>query len=100
MQDGKQQNGEAQAPAGEAKGFTVPEGDLFLFVRVSPTKGEMQVLFADPMTALGLVAVAEEFLRSDLRRSFNQSQAPAVQLPPGLDIGSITRLARNKVRQG
>jgi len=80
-----------------APSFTVPEGDLFLFVRVNVEKNEMQVLYRDPITGRGLAQLASDYLRVQFEDSLRAQQQPQVHLPPGLDAGSIAR-AMKRVR--
>lgn len=83
----------------EPQGFAVPEGDLFLFVRVNPEKGDFQVLFRDPITARGLAEVALEYVRVQFEDALRAQSVGNRVAVPGLDLGSIARL-RRKVGQG
>ncbi len=89
----EKQNGSAQPQE-----LKVPEGDHFLFVGLGKN-GEFQLLYSDPLTGLALLTMADEFMRTEMRKNFGgQPQiAPTAAIPPGLDISSMIR-AQRKMR--
>jgi hypothetical protein len=93
MNDPKQ-NGGTMVEEKPGASFNVPEGDLFLFVRVNLEKNEMQVLVRDPITGRGLAQLASDYLRVQFEDSLRAQQQPQVALPRGLDMSSLTRAMR------
>ena len=70
----QQQNGAAKPPV-------IPDGDLFLLVRLNPKTQEFQCLFPDLVTALALHDLADAFLANIKRGMFAAPQIQAAPLP-------------------
>ena len=79
----QQQNGKQQTPQ-------IPEGDLYLLVRLNPKTQEFQCLFSDMISGLALHDLADEFLGNLKRNMFG-----AVQLQAAPPAGFDPRLLRH-----
>jgi hypothetical protein len=56
----------------------IPEGELYLFVRLDPKTQEFQCLFSDLFTGLALHDLADTFLENLKRKMFT---GPEIQAP-------------------
>lgn len=84
----QQQNGKPQMPQ-------IPEGDLFLLVRLNPKTQDFQCLFPDLMSALALHDLADAFLENIKRGMFAAPQIQAAPLP-GFDPKMIGHFQRGR----
>lgn len=84
------------------KEIQIPEGDRYLFLRLSPTpdgQQSFQILFNDMATAILLCKVADETLTAELRKAFgigHQATAPAIAIP-GLDPRVLANLKKRGI---
>lgn len=76
---------EKQNGSNAAQQLNVPEGDRYLFVRMSES-GEFQILFSDMAAAIMLNRVADAYLETEIKKAFNL-------LPPAQHASSITGVA-------
>jgi hypothetical protein len=71
-----EQNGAAKPPQ-------IPEGDLFLMIRINPKTNEFQCVFSDLLSGLALHKLGGEFIQQNfINRMF---AAPQIQAAPGID---------------
>jgi hypothetical protein len=70
----EQQNGKPEMPK-------IPEGDLYLLVRLNPKTQEFQCIFADLISGIALHKLAATFLENIQRQMF---AAPTIQTAPGI----------------
>jgi hypothetical protein len=69
------QNGKPQMPQ-------IPEGELFLLVRLNPKNNEFQCLFSDLLSGLALHKLGGEFIEQNFTRKM--FAAPEIHAAPGI----------------
>jgi hypothetical protein len=82
----QQQNGKPQMPQ-------IPEGDLFLLVRLNPKTQEFQCLFGDLVSGIALHKLGGAFLENIQRQMFAGPQIQTAPLP-GFDPKMLSHFKR------
>jgi len=82
----QQQNGAAKPPV-------IPEGDLYLLVRINPKTQDFQCLFSDLLSGLALYDLGGEFLHNIKRKLFAAAEIQTAPLP-GFDPKMISHFRR------
>jgi len=85
MSDPKQ-NGAPKPPV-------IPEGDLYLLVRINPKTAEFQCVFSDMMSGIALHKLADTFLENIQRQMFAPTQITAAPLP-GFDASMLAHFRK------
>jgi hypothetical protein len=81
------QNGKQAVPQ-------IPEGDLYLLVRINPKTQEFQCIFSDLFSGLALHNLADEFLGNIKRQMFAAPQIAAAPAP-GFDPRMLKHFSRS-----
>jgi len=68
----------------------IPEGELYLFVRLNPKTNEFSCLFSDLLGGLALIPLAQAHITSSMIQPAHQLAAPATSIPPGM-LSHFTR---------
>lgn len=84
----QQQNGAAKPPQ-------IPEGDLFLLVRINPKTQDFQCIFSDLVSGLALYDLGGAFLDNIKRKMFASPEIQAAPLP-GFDPKMIGHFGRGR----
>jgi hypothetical protein len=82
----QQQNGAAKPPV-------IPEGDVYLLVRINPKTQDFQCLFPDLVSGLALYSLAGTFLENIKRRLFAAAEIQTAPLP-GFDPKMMSHFRR------
>jgi hypothetical protein len=74
----------------------IPEGDLFLLVRIDPRTQDFQCVFSDLISALALHKLAQEFIEQNFTRKMFAA-APQIQAAPSsFRPGMISQFSKGK----